>query len=384
MFQIETFQSSLAVASVEPFILHIPLAEPVKTPMGVVESAVALLVQVRLKTGETGWGEVWCNFPRYGAFHRAVMVKKTLEPFLTSREFAGPYQAWTGMQQAANVLRLQSGENGPIAAAIAGVDIALWDIVGQREKQPIWKLLGGQRGAIDTYASLGRSHGFEPLVESGMERGFRGFKLRCWGNPDEHIGAYEKARAMIGTDMQLMADANSSWPLDKAEEWAKRFAGVNLAFLEEPIPVDSPVEVWQALARNAPTKLAGGENMLTPAMFDTALDSNAYGVVQPDICKWGGFSGGLPLVRRILAEGLRYCPHIFSGAPGLLASAHLLSASNSPDGALEYGIEYNPPRDDFVQHQVRNGIIEIGDAPGLGVHIDPAKLAQYRIATPQW
>ncbi|KAF4530795.1 hypothetical protein B566_EDAN018826, partial [Ephemera danica] len=190
--------------SIEPYILRIPIATPVKTPMGMVDSAIALLLQVRLKTGETGWGEVWCNFPRYGAFHRALTIKRALEPFLTSREFSGPHEAWTAMHEAANVLRVQSGETGPISAAIGGVDIALWDIVGKRMGQPLWKLLGGQKGEVDVYASLGRSHGFEPLVEDALKRGFRGFKLRCWGDPALHLEAYEKCRAMIGSDMDLI------------------------------------------------------------------------------------------------------------------------------------------------------------------------------------
>lgn len=380
----ERLESPLAIAAVEPFILRIPLETAVKTPMGMVDSAIALLVQVRLKTGETGWGEVWCNFPRYGAYHRAVVIKRTIEPFVTSREFAGPAEAWAAMHQAANVLRLQSGENGPVSAAIAGVDIALWDIVGKRLQQPLWKLLGGQQGEVGTYASLGRSHGFESLVEDGLKRGFRGFKLRCWGDSAEHIEAYVKARKMIGSDMELMADCNSSWPLDKAAAWSQRFEPLRLSFIEEPIPVDSPVEAWQELSRQAPTRLAGGENMLTESMFDSALASGAFGVLQPDVCKWGGISGGLPMVRRIVKAGLRYCPHIFSGAPGLLASGHLLAAANTKDGLLEYGIEYNPPRDDFVKQPLRDGRLLLGDTPGLGADVDLERLARYRVATPDF
>jgi D-galactarolactone cycloisomerase len=100
------------------------------------------------------------------------------------------------------VLRLQSGETGPVSAAIAGVDIALWDIVGQRERLPLWKLLGGRCGSVSAYASTGRSHGFEPLLEEALTKGFRGFKMRCWGDPAQHIGAYEKARAMAGNGIE--------------------------------------------------------------------------------------------------------------------------------------------------------------------------------------
>lgn len=380
MIQTETYESPLAIESIEPIVLRIPLDEPVRTPMGMADSAIALLVRVTTTAGEQGWGEIWCNFPRFGAFHRATIVKRVLEPFLKSRQFSGPYDAWSAMNAAVNVLRLQSGEPGPLAAAIAGIDIALWDIVGQREKKPLWELFGGRNGTITVYGSLGRSHGCEPLIETGMKRGFRGFKLRVWGNVHDHLHAYEKARALIGPDMELMADGNSSWPLDQAVAWSKAFARVRLSFLEEPIPVDSPLEVWQQLAAEAPMKIAGGENMISLQEFDAAIASRVYGVLQPDMSKWGGFSGGVPLARRIVDAGIRFCPHMFSAAPGLLASAHLLAAANSPDGSLEWGIEYNPTRDDFVTHQIRNGVIDIGGAAGLGLQIDEEKLRRYRVA----
>ena len=62
----------------------------------------------------------------------------------------------------------------------------------------------------------------------------------------------------------------------------------------------------------------------------------------------------------------------------------MLAASNSPDGSLEYGIEYNPPRDEFLQREVLHGRIEIGDAPGLGISLDAAKMDRYRVAVPSY
>lgn len=384
MNNLSTFESKIQVESIDTHLLRIPLEQAVQTPMGLVDSTVALLVKVTLATGEQGWGEVWCNFPRFGAWHRAVIVNRVITPFLKSRSFDGPCQAYEAMHAAANVLRLQAGETGPFSAAIAGVDIALWDIVGQREKLPLWKLLGGHSDRIAIYGSLGRSHGFEPLFEEGLKRGMRAFKMRCWGDPAQHVQAYRQARAMIGPDMELMADANSSFPPERAVEWAQQLADVKLSFLEEAMPVDSPLASWKALAASAAMPLAGGENMLDAATITQAMDSGVYQVLQPDMTKFGGFSGVLPLAREIVARGIRYCPHMFSAAPGLMASAHLLAASNSPDGSLEYGIEFNPPRDEFVQREVFNGAIEIGDAPGLGLKLDADKLARYRVATPDY
>ncbi|WP_088284686.1 mandelate racemase/muconate lactonizing enzyme family protein [Ideonella sp. A 288] len=371
--------SELNIASVDPWVLRIPIAEPVVTPMGVVDSAIALFVKVTEKSGETGWGEVWCNFPRYGAAHRATIVSKTLAPFLQSRSFAGPGQAWDAMHRASHILALQSGENGPISAAIAGVDIALWDLVGKRLNQPLWQLLGGRSDKVSCYASLGRAGGGEALIEQGLQRGFKAFKLRVWDDVDKHLTAYVNARKQIGDDCELMADANSSWPQDRAADMSQRFAGLNMSWIEEAIPVDAPTAVWQDLAQRSPVKLAGGENMLSREAFEQHIATGVFAVLQPDMCKWGGFSGGVPLARCIVASGARFCPHIFSGTPGLLASGHLLASANTADGSLEYGIEYNPPRDDFITHAFEDGKLVLGDAPGLGVVLDEERLATYRV-----
>jgi len=371
--------SELKIASVDPWVLRIPIAEPVVTPMGVVDSAIALFVKVTEQSGETGWGEVWCNFPRYGAPHRASVVTRTLEPFLKSRPFSGPGQAWAAMHKASHILSLQSGEHGPISAAIAGVDIALWDLVGKRLQQPLWKLMGGQSDKVSCYASLGRSGGGEALIEQGLKRGFTAFKLRVWDEVEKHLPAYINARKQIGDGCELMADANSSWPIDRAADMAQRFAGLNMSWIEEAIPVDAPAAVWQDLARRSPVNLAGGENIFGREAFEAHIGVGALSVLQPDICKWGGLSGGLPLAQRIVASGARFCPHIFSGTPGLLASGHLLAAANTSNGSLEYGIEYNPPRDDFITHTLAGGKLVLGDAHGLGVVLDEERLARYRV-----
>jgi L-alanine-DL-glutamate epimerase-like enolase superfamily enzyme len=126
--------------------------------------------------------------------------------------------------------------------------------------------------------------------------------------------------------------------------------------------------------------LAGGENMVTPAMFDAALSDRALAVLQPDVTKWGGFSGGLPLARRIVAAGMRYCPHMFTGAPGVLASAHLLAAVDAPGGMLEYGIGPHPARDVLLDRSVEGGSFALGDAPGLGLDVDARRLKPFLLA----
>jgi L-alanine-DL-glutamate epimerase-like enolase superfamily enzyme len=96
--------------------------------------------------------------------------------------------------------------------------------------------------------------------------------------------------------------------------------------------------------------------------------------VQPDLGKWGGFSGCLPVVKEIRASGLRYCPHWLGGGIGLAASAHLLAAVGG-GGLLEVDANPNPLRDEIFPAavSVKGGAITLSEAPGLGAVSDPRK-----------
>ena len=101
------------------------------------------------------------------------------------------------------------------------------------------------------------------------------------------------------------------------------------------------------MAKSLKHPLAAGENMRSKFEFDKAISSDVIGVVQPDVCKWGGVSGCLDIARRAIAAGKRYCPHFLGGGLGLVASSHLLSAAGG-DGMLEIDVNENALREAFA------------------------------------
>ena len=376
----EALAPSIAIRSVEPIALEVPLGRTVANPIMAFASAVTLLVRAVDDDGVEGWGEVWCNFPRFGLRHRARLVSEVLAPMLVGRSFDSPAAAYAAMNASSRLLRLQSGEPGPIAAAIAGIDIALHDIAAKRAGLPLWRLLGGTRGEVRAYASLGRADDLWPTIERALAQGFRALKLRSSGSVADHRAVVRPVRAYAGEACELMLDVNASWDAEAAIATVGELRDERLAWLEEPIPADAAPETWRRLAEAAPMPLAGGENLLSDAAFDDAIATGALRVLQPDITKWGGFSGGLPLARRIVAAGRRLCPHMFTGAPGVLASAHLLAASGAADGMLEYGVGANPARDTLLDAPVFGGALVLGNEPGLGLHVTAKRLAPWRVA----
>jgi D-galactarolactone cycloisomerase len=131
-----------------------------------------------------------------------------------------------------------------------------------------------------------------------------------------------------------MCDANQALSLSAALALSREIAPSNLSWLEEPLRVDAPAADWRTLAAVSPIELAGGEN-LQAEQLDDAVAGNVFGVLQPDVTKWGGITGNLGVARAAVAAGKRFCPHYFGGGIALLASLHLLATAGG-EGVLEF------------------------------------------------
>jgi L-alanine-DL-glutamate epimerase-like enolase superfamily enzyme len=368
---------SLRPVRVDVHVLRHRVAVPVRTSFGVMLDRPAVLVRVEDEDGSHGWGESWCNYPACGAEHRARLVETVMAPLLCGARHASPSEAFARLQAATAVLAIQSGEPGPMAQAAAGIDLALWDLVARRAGQPLWRLLGGRADAVRVYASGINPDAPAAMVARKRAEGYRAFKLKVGFDAPRDLRNVEAARAAAGADAALMVDVNQAWDLGAALELAPRFALAGVEWIEEPLRADRPWTEWQALAARTPAPLAAGENVCADAGFDALIASRAVKVVQPDVAKWGGISGVLPVVRRLRQASLRYCPHFLGAGIGLLHSAHLLAAAGG-DGLLEVDANDNPLRTllSGALAALRDGEVRLGEAPGIGVEPDIAALRE--------
>ena len=371
----------LRLRSVRALVWRYPLQTPVVTSFGAMRDRPMVLVRAEDADGITGWGEIWCNFPSVGAEHRARIVQGVLAPLATSRTFEDPAEAFEFLTASTAVLALQAGEPGPFAQAIAGVDIALWDIAARREQQPLWRLLGGATPRVRVYASGLNPDRPADLAATRRTEGFRAFKLKIGFGKERDVANVKAVRSALGDGVDLMVDANQAWSLDVALEMTEALEPFYIGWLEEPLRADRPWSEWQALAARTAIPLAAGENLAGDAPFDAALGANVLKVVQPDIAKWGGFSKCIPLARRILAAGARFCPHWLGGGIGLLASAHALAAVGG-NGMLEVDANPNPLRAATCGPlaSVSDGCGVLNNRPGLGIEPDLASLQGYAVA----
>lgn len=368
----------VTIASVEAFAFRVPISAPIKVSFGTFRDRPVVLVRVVDTEGAIGWGEAWCNWPAVGAEHRARLVNDFADR-LVGRTFEEPSQAFHLLTKQLEVLVLQTLEVGPIAQAVAGIDIAMWDLFARKAGQPLHRFLGGEPlASVPVYATGINPDQPEAFAAARRAEGHRAFKLKTGFGHEKDVRNLQAMREAIGPDDELTCDANQVLSVDEAIAFARAVEPLKLSWFEEPIRVDAPPEHWRRLAAASTTPLAGGEN-LQGAQFDAACSDRVLQVMQPDITKWGGVTGSIHVARAAVASGKRYCPHFFGGGVSLLASLQVLAAAGG-SGLLEFDCHPNPGREAVVGDllPVADGRVPVPTGPGLGAVPDLVALRRYR------
>ena len=368
----------IRIVKVEAFSFRVPISSPIKVAFGTFRDRPAVYVRVTGEDGTEGWGEAWCNWPSVGAEHRARLVADFGER-IVGQHFAEPGDVFRKLDTELDVLVLQTGEIGPIAQALAGIDIAVWDLFARTQGKPLYRMLRDEAVAsVPVYATGLNPDGPEHFARARWVEGHRAFKLKIGFGEALDIRNVRALREALGTGAELMVDANQALDLTAALRMATALAPFGLRWLEEPLRIDRPAGEWTELATASSTPLAGGENMRGATLHDAAV-GDVLRVLQPDISKWGGFTGNAPIARAAVARGKSFCPHVFGGGVALLASLHLLAAVGG-DGTLEFDCYPNAGRELVVGDllPVHDGRIPVPSGPGLGAVPDLAALARFR------
>jgi L-alanine-DL-glutamate epimerase-like enolase superfamily enzyme len=283
--------------------------------------------------------------------------------------FEDPRDVWHALTAKTRRWAIQSGEYGPIAACLAGLDLALWDLVGRRRKMSLSALLGApaEKRTVPAYASGLNPDTALDTVQRARAAGFNAFKVKVAFGLEQDLAVLDAINADLRPGERLMVDANQGWEMPEARKAVPKMAERNLGWIEEPIPADSPAAHWAELAMLSAVPIAGGENVAGFGAFADLINAGSHRVVQPDLLKWGGVTGCFAVGRQAVAKGLTYCPHWLGSAIGLLASAHLLAAIGG-NGLLEHDVMENPLREALATPfpRVKDGLFPLPQGPGLG------------------
>ena len=370
----------MKIQNVEPLVVGMPIAEPVRTSFGTMTHRYAILVRIETDAGLVGWGESWSNFPAWSPYERVHTIRDGIAPFLMGEDPLQVTWLHDKLRRGTEALGRQWGAPGPLFQAISAVDIALWDIMGQEMGQPICRLWGGGTTTqVPVYASGIGPGGVPTLVPPMQARGITCFKLKVGFGTETDQENLALIREVIGPEATLLTDANQAWDLATAMDMAPILADFEPYWLEEPLPADR-FEDMSALREVVPFRIAAGENVYGRGGFRRLLDAKAVDVIQPDICKTGGLTESRVICEMAAAWDVPFAPHYLGGAIGLIASLHLFAAT--PGGwMMELDSNANPLREELGGDllAVRNGCLAVPAGAGLGLTPDPQLLERYRI-----
>ena len=259
-------------------------------------------------------------------------------------------------------LMLPFGQKGIAVMAQSAVDLALWDLRGKAAHQPLAEWLGGEVGLpLPTYATVWGS------LEEELADGHRAFKLHVEGeDPERIVKSVRDAREVLGPEAPVMIDAWMSWNLETTLAVAERLVGLDVDWIEEPLPVHD-LDGYAVLAEQSPIPIAGGEHEYTAYGFRPLVERRLHQVLQPDVCWCGGLTELLKVYAMAAEAGLRVCPHRGSEPWSLHAIA-----SVDPDPLAESG----RPWMTWVggSPDIIDGTVTLSDRPGFGVVIDETTL----------
>ena len=275
-----------------------------------------------------------------------------------------------------------AGPGGILTMAMSAIDVALWDIKGKALNLPLWKLLGGGRDRIPTYASGALRRGLkleEAVTAAGRlrEKGHRQTKMQLGlpgiTSPAREVEQARLIRQAVGPDMDLMCDINQRWRVEQAIDIGRRVedAGVGLYWLEDVTTADD----FPGLARVSAalsTPVAGGEYLWGIVPFRHMLEARSVDIVMIDQVRCGGITPWLKIAGMTEAFNL---PVVSHGVPEI--HVHLVGAV--PNGLT---VEYMP-RLFHLWEEVpvpTNGELAMPTSPGLGLKFEEDAIRRFAVA----
>lgn len=274
---------------------------------------------------------------------------------------------------------------------LSGIDIALWDLLGRRHAEPVWKLLGYQRCYAKTpYASVLFGDSAEETflkAKAIAAKGFRAAKFG-WGkfgstSVADDEAQLQAAREGLGHDGTLLVDAGTVWKTDVAAGRARLAAlkAVRATWLEEPFVSGALAEYHSLSVESSPVGLAGGEGCHNFLMARQMIDLAGIQYVQIDAGRIGGITIAKDVADYAATKGVTYVNHTFTSNLALSASLQPFAGLQS-DSICEFPTELKTLAVAMTKSHIvpdRNGLVSPPDAPGLGIEPDLAGIDPYLV-----
>jgi L-alanine-DL-glutamate epimerase-like enolase superfamily enzyme len=371
----------MKITQVETIPVKVPIRPEfqIRGSLGFHAESPFLMVRVHTDEGLTGLGEVSCT-PLWSGEDQltaAHIIADFLAPALVGED-------------PRDIERLTAKMRRAVAAnpfTKSGLEMALWDILGKATGLPVYRLLGGKvRETVPIKMSVS---GAAPeraaqLAAWAIGRGLKALKVKVGIEPEGDVARVKAVRAAIGPAVRMGADANGGWSPRVAIQTIRRLVDeCGIYFAEQPV---APLDVqWMAdVRRNVPVPVMADESCYTLQDAMALARAGAADILSVYVGKGGGIGPARKITAVAEAAGLT-CTVGSNLELGVASAAMAHLATATPGvGAEEFPCDILGPlayEDDLLAEplEVRDGAVRAPDGPGLGVALDEAKLARYRV-----
>lgn len=337
------------------------------------------LVRIEVEDGTIGYGEAW-GLPLPEA--TALVVNRMLAPMVVGRQLSEADSIWDEIDIYFRRLGLTRGAT---MEALAGVDIALWDLRAKLDNRPVHELLGPRlRRAVECYASpiMFKDTPAQSCEAANafVQAGFRAVKVKAGRGIATDVDHLAAVRDAVGPHIDIMVDVNGGYDARTAIALAEALEPLGVYWLEEPVPCLQYRDLARVKA-SASMKIAYGENDFSLEDFAALLDLAKVDVVMPNITRAGGITGVMRIARLAEQAGAKFSLHGVGTALMQCASLHVLGVV--PNASyFEVNTFPNPLRDRLAAPAPAQseGLMWVPEEFGLGCRIDEQTVEGYKAA----
>lgn len=364
----------MKITDVEAIPFAIPYSKPLRFASGEVHAAEHVLVRVHTDEGLVGEAEAPPRPFTYGETQQSVIA-------VIERIFAGEIVGMSALEREAVLARMERTVGNP--AAKSAIDMALWDVLGKSVDLPVSQLLGGYTDRMAVSHMVGFAPTADMVAEAERVRdrhGITTFKVKVGRRPHTlDVEACRALRSALGPDVELYVDGNRGWSASESARALEAMADLDLTLAEELCPADDVLgRRW--LAQRSPIPLVADESATRPAEVTRELLGGSAHAISIKTARTG-FSASQRVLHESEGLGVEVVVgNQIDGQIGTLCSvvfgaSHRLTSRRA--GELSNFLDMS---DDLLVEPltITDGTLPVRDAPGIGIEIDPDKLARYR------
>ncbi|MFE2728912.1 mandelate racemase/muconate lactonizing enzyme family protein [Kitasatospora sp. NPDC059327] len=339
----------------------------------------ATLVKIHTEDGSVGIGEAY-GLPSPQV--TATVVATVLAPLLIGQDALATAAIWERLFKG----QAAGGHNrGFYLEALAGVDLALWDLRGKLAGLPVHRLLGGPiRESVDCYASPVALHADpEDSARQALgfvDAGFKALKVKIGRGERTDRAHLTAVRDAVGGDIEILTDVNCAYDLDQATRVGAVLADLGISWYEEPLQVDDLANLAE-LRRRTGLTVVNGETHFTRFDLRDSLLHRAIDVFMPNVARCGGITEAMRLSALASAFHVDIAPHGVGSGVSLCAALQLCAATPNLR-TYEYNRLPNPIRENILLNPPKftDGALVVPTGPGLGFELDDDAVERYTVA----